>query len=523
MTKSKESTRKLRLRHLWLQIVPTIFLKKLKSFFWPIENKELSFFVPMAIMMMCALYNFSALRSIKDSLVVSNIGAESISFLKLWVVLPSAILFTLIYLKLSNIFSLDKVFYIITSGFLLFFIIFSLWLYPNKELIHPDHDYINSLIQLHPHLKWFIKIFGHWSFALMYIFSELWSVVIINLMFWQFANHIVESESAKRFYPLFGLIGNFGLVISGNAMVFFSDVEAIPHSIVDFASNSNSIGADVSIKLSIFSVIFVGIIMLCTMFYLNKYVLGKKVLNKKDTKDTVTKLSLIDSIKLIVSSKYVGYITIIIICYGLAINLLEGPWKAKIRELHPTQQEYLAFMGHFNIWMGTSCITFMVIGSNILRFFGWKIAALFTPTVIGITGVAFFSFVLFSSYQVNSNHILWFNPLVAAVFAGGLQNILSKSSKYSLFDSTKEMAYIPLSLELRTKGKAAAEVIGAKFGKSLGAIIQSSIFIIMPSTDFSEITTILMIIFVLVIAVWLLDVLALSKEYDKFKMEEPKK
>ena len=503
--------------------MPTNFLKKLKSFFWPIENKELSFFIPMAIMMMCALYNFSALRSIKDSLVVSNIGAESISFLKLWLVLPSAIVFTLIYLKLSNKFSLDKVFYIITSCFLLFFLFFSLWLYPNKDIIHPDHNYIQTLIDLHPHLKWFIKIFGHWSFALMYIFSELWSVVIINLMFWQFANHIVESDSAKRFYPLFGLIGNFGLVISGNAMVFFSDVSGIPDSVVNFVSNQNSIGADISIKLSIFSVVFVGIIMLCLMFFINTFILSQKIISKKTTKDTVTKLSLLESIKLIFSSRYVGYITVIIICYGLAINVLEGPWKAKIRELHPTQQEYLAFMGHFNIWMGTSCITFMIIGSNILRFFGWRIAALFTPAVIGITGVAFFSFVLFSSYQVNSNHILWFNPLVAAVFAGGLQNILSKSSKYSLFDSTKEMAYIPLSLELRTKGKAAAEVIGAKFGKSLGAVIQSSIFIFMPSTDFSEITIILLIIFVLVIVIWLIDVLALAKEYEKLKTGDHKK
>ncbi len=500
---------------MWQNQVSSGFSDHFKKYFWPIEKKELRFFIPMAAIMMCALYNFAALRSIKDSLVVSNIGAESISFLKLWLVLPSAIIFTLTYLKLSNIFSLDNVFYIITSCFLAFFTFFCLWLYPNKEILHYSGEVVDNLTMLHPHLKWFVRIGSKWTYALMYVFSELWSVVIINLMFWQFANHLVNTEDAKRFYPLFGLIGNFGLVIAGNAMVYFSDISGIPAAVINLAYHTDAHDADVSLKLSILSVVFTGIIMLCIMYYLNSTIKKKRVFEDKSTDDTVTKLSFIESIKLIFSTKYIGYLTIIIICYGLAINVLEGPWKAKIRELHPSQQQYLAFMGHFNIWMGISCITFMVIGGNILRYFGWRVAALFTPTVIGITGVAFFTFVIFSDTLKDSDNILWFNPLLAAVLAGGAQNILSKSSKYSLFDATKEMAYIPLSLELRTKGKAAAEVVGAKFGKSLGAVIQSSIFTFMPSADFSSMTYILLTIFIVVITIWIIDVCALSVEYGK--------
>ena len=58
------------------------FKAKLKDIFWPIEKSEIKLFAPLALMMLCVLFNFGALRSIKDSLVVPNIGAEVISFLR---------------------------------------------------------------------------------------------------------------------------------------------------------------------------------------------------------------------------------------------------------------------------------------------------------------------------------------------------------------------------------------------------------------------------------------------------------
>ena len=103
---------------------------------------------------------------------------------------------------------------------------------------------------------------------------------------------------------------------------------------------------------------------------------------------------------------------------------------------------------------------------------------------------------------------------------GAIQNILSKSTKYSLFDSTKEMTYIPLSLELRTKGKAAVEVVGLKFGKSLGAFAQSFIFILVPNASFDSVTTYLMTIFILIIILWIWNIKKLNEEYSKIKEDK---
>src|SRR4029078_5833198 len=68
-------------------------------------------------------------------------------------------------------------------------------------------------------------------------------------------------------------------------------------------------------------------------------------------------------------------------------------------------------------------------------------------------------------------------PLMLAVVFGTAQNVMSKSSKYSLFDPTKEMAYIPLDQDSKVKGKAAIDVVGARLGKAGGSLIQQVLIV----------------------------------------------
>ena len=92
--------------------------------------------------------------------------------------------------------------------------------------------------------------------------------------------------------------------------------------------------------------------------------------------------------------------------------------------------------------------------------------------MIGVTGLGFFGLTLFSGAVEPLAALAGTTPLMLAVLVGAVQNILSKSSKYSLFDPCKEMAYIPLDQESKTKGKAAIDVVGNPLGKSGGAMIQ---------------------------------------------------
>ena len=136
------------------------FLTELRRVFWPIEWHENKKFIPMALMMACILFNYATVRSIKDGLVVTHIGPEAISFLKTYVVLPSAVIFMILYAKLCNMMSQQKVFYTVTMFFIIYFAVFTFVLYPNPDVFHPSKEAISSLADQYPNFKWFIRIGG---------------------------------------------------------------------------------------------------------------------------------------------------------------------------------------------------------------------------------------------------------------------------------------------------------------------------------------------------------------------------
>lgn len=479
---------------------------KIKNILWPIEWHENKKFLPMAGMMFFILFNYSMLRCVKDGFVVSNIGPEVISFLKTYIVLPSAIVAMIVYAKLCNALSPQKVFHTVTGFFAAYLAFFAFFIYPDPALSHPDPKTIEHLSHQLPNFKWFIKIAGHWGYASFYTIAELWGSMMLSLLFWQFANQITKTEEAKRFYSMFGLIGNLGLLSTSFVLGAFLGKKAY-----------------YSFDLQFMPILMISIInclvIMALYHWINKNVLTDPTLYSPDAKTAKkkkAKLSLVESFKLIFSSKYLGLIAILVLAYGISVNLVEGVWKAKIKELYPVDADYTAYMGQFMGYMGIGAILFMIVGNNILRSVSWRTAAMLTPLMMLITGLAFFAFIfLGNDIEPYLTGIIASTPLVAAVAMGSLQNVLSKGVKYSLFDPTKEMAYIPLDDELKSKGKAAVDVVGGRLGKSGGGVIQSTLFMLMPTFTFAEATPIFAGIFFVIVIAWIYGVKALGTEYNK--------
>jgi AAA family ATP:ADP antiporter len=84
---------------------------------------------------------------------------------------------------------------------------------------------------------------------------------------------------------------------------------------------------------------FVGVISMLLFSLINHLILNDEAL-KADFQivqiQAKTPLSLMDSIRLVIYSKFIGRIALLIMCYALLNNILEGRWKVKVRELNPT-------------------------------------------------------------------------------------------------------------------------------------------------------------------------------------------
>jgi ATP:ADP antiporter, AAA family len=486
---------------------------KWRSFFWPVHAYELKKLLPMFFMFFCISFNYTILRDTKDTLIVTAAGAEAIPFLKSFGVVPAAVLFMIIYAKLSNVLSREKLFYVTLIPFIIFFGLFGWLVYPYRQQLMP----VESAQALRAYLPggWsgLAAAYENWMYSLFYILAELWGSVVLSLLFWGFANQITRVTEAKRFYSLFGLGANLALMVSGPAIMQVSNIrKSLP---------PDTDAWQVSLNYLMTMVVIAGIGVMAFYWWINRYVLTDPVLydaaSIKAPKKK-TKMSIGDSFKFIFTSKYILSLAVLVIAYGIAINLVEVTWKSQVKIQYPDPNDYSTFMGGFSTVTGIVTILMMLfVGGNVIRLKGWGFAAMITPVVLLITGIAFFSFVMFRESLAGYIASIGTTPLFLAVMFGAAQNIMSKSAKYSLFDPTKEMAYIPLDEDSKVKGKAAVDVVGARLGKSGGSIIQLGL---LTFGTLASITPYIGIILMAVIACWMFAVRSLSKQFSKISADQ---
>lgn len=480
-------------------------LGKWRTFFWPVHRSELRKFLPLFFIFFLIAFNYNILRSYKDTIVItaSHSGAETIPFIKLWAVLPSALLFTFLFTRLANRFSREKVFYIIMSIFLVFFALFALVLYPAQEYLHPNEfaDRIQALLP--GGFKGFIAIFRNWTFTLFYIMAELWSTTIFSVLFWGFANEVINVTEAKRFYGLITFGGNLAGAFSGFMAVEFSTNRYFAW--LPYGKNA----WDQSMLFVLCTIIGCGFLTMAIFRWLNVRVITPA--ERHEPPKEKIRLSMRENFAYLARSKYLISIALIVFTYNVAINLVEVLWKDRMKALYPNPSDYTAYMGEVMFVMAIiASIAGFLTTTKVIQRFSWTTCALISPVVVAATGLLFFYCIFFPSHIV-----AWLplSPLLLTVTLGSLQNCLSRASKYTFFDATKEIAFIPLSKESKLKGKAAIDGVGSRIGKSGGSAIYQGLILLFSSVAGSA--PYVAVIFLATIFVWVLSVLALGKRFDQ--------
>jgi len=475
----------------------------IRAILWPIHNHELKKFLSTALVMFCILFNYTVMRDTKDAFVVNSIGTASIPFLKL-LITPFAILFVVIYAKLVSKFNHEKVFYIIITPFLIFFGLFGFVLYPMVDTLHMSQETVQSLYgwSSQAWIHQLIDILANWIYALFYILSEIWGSAMIALMFWQYANRITRKTEAKRFYGLFQTFGNAALMLSGPT--------------VAFCSMPSNFSWDVSVKLLCGSIVVMGVMCMAVFRWMHTNVLNDKKYydpSESKVKKKKEKPGLVESIKIVFRSKELGYIAVLMLSYGITVNLIELQWKDQLKiYFQGNFGAYNAFMGWQSFYIGLVTVFFSwFIGTNILRRASWRFAALFTPILLLSLGGIFFSCIVSQDLMLKLLKGWITNPVAGAVFIGLATVVISKSIKYALFDPTKDLAYMTLDETSQTTGKAAVDVIGGRAGKAGGALIQALFLIAFGTKILADIAPYTGVIFIIICVAWVWAVIGLSR------------
>lgn len=488
----------------------------LRAFLWPVYRGEHKKFIPMLIISFLVCFNYYLLRIIKDSVIVTapSSGAEALPYIKVWAIMPTAFLMMFLFTRLSNLFNRRTIFYAMIWFYIAYFVIFIFFLYPNRDVLHPEAfaDYLQNILP--KGCSGLIAIIRNWTFTTFYVMAEMWSTMIMTVLFWGFANDVTSVKDAKRFYGLIGVGTNLSGVVA--AILVQNLTTHIFNPSLPFGTSS----WDQSFTFMNLIIVGASLVSMALYWWMNRQGLAYTEETLKAHREAPIKMGMRKSFRYLAKSNYLIWIAVLVVTFNIVINLAEVVWKDQVKQLYPTPEAFSSYMGGVTKWIAilAACISLFVSG-NVIRALGWTKSALIAPIVTLATGALFFAALLLpKATLIEMAGAIGTSPLVIAVFLGSLQNTLLRGTKYSLVDQTKELAYIPLSQESKIKGKLAIDGLGSRLGKSGASLMYQFLLIIFGSI----VGSIHIVAFLLLAAIigWIFAVKILGKQFNQLTTEQ---
>lgn len=436
----------------------------LKELIFPVKRDEWFLFGLMFSIVSLINVNFSILRSMRNALVVADTGGSAafIPYFELFGTFPASILLTWALSRLMRACSFRFMFSTTMLFFLSFFLIFAFWIYPHREEIH---TLLESRLGILVNFSKFKVVFTHWPDMIFYIMSELWKVALLSVLFWGFINQRLSLEQARRFYPPLLLGSSMGAILSGPITVFCTSMFTWSHFPLALYRWQHSL------------YLLTAFLMLCgllTLFAFSSLSSRLQLVPPKLTpKEPFAQklLSLSSSVRYLLQSPYLSALFLLVVAEYVCYALGELIFLETLKSQYPSPAEYCQYMGSLSFWMGilTACSALFVT-PYLLQTIRWsRIALIFPLTLVAITFAFFFVIYL--------GKIGLLPGLAIAVFLGSVHFCIGRAAKYTLFDTIKELSFIPLNQEGQMKGKLIIDGIGSRFGRGTSSLLSIVLFL----------------------------------------------
>ncbi|HEV7736836.1 MAG TPA: Npt1/Npt2 family nucleotide transporter, partial [Chlamydiales bacterium] len=324
------------------------------------------------------------------------------------------------------------VFLITLSIFILFFLCFSIGIYP--------------LLPKGGESVWFAKL----ASMVFFVMAELWKISLLTILFWGFVNQYVPLETAKRFYAPLILGGSIGTIAAGPLVSLCTS---------DFFSRQTWSGSLIAMTIT---VAVMGVFTAWLFLSLWRMLSGTEK-NQPEPPKQEKPLPIWEGFRICFRSRYLMLLAWVTIADYVAYALGEVVFLDVLRQKFPDPRSYADFMGKLSVWNGLlTAFSAVVITPYLLRRTRWVVASLVTPVCLLVTEGAFFFWVWTPSLATQ---------VEMQVLFGTIFYCLVRAAKYTLFDTSKEISFLLLPPLEKMHGKLVVDGMCSRIGRGGGAMV----------------------------------------------------
>jgi AAA family ATP:ADP antiporter len=413
-------------------MIISIFQTIAKPIFGDFEREEFKKFLRLGAIFSCIIGAYWTLRILKNAVFANLVGATYLPWAKTVSILTLFPL-VMIYTKMLDRFSREKMFYILSAIYGILTLLFSI-------LLTMEHigQAPTEVIACRSGLACFItKVLGYaW-----YVFVESYGSLAVAL-FWAFTTDITKPESAKKGFAFIVALGQVGGIIGPYFM------SSLPRRFGFMTSGIAVFGCAILTS----SVIWLVYYFLRTT---PKELLTSYRGQNEAAKEKEQEPGFLEGLKLLLSHGYLMGIFAVSFFFEFIVTIFDLHFQILAASVYSgtAHAEYLGFYGTMVNAVTLLCL--LLGANNITRVFG--ITASLTLVPIIIAG-AVFGFMTLDSL----NFLL-------------MLMVGSKAINYALNGPALKQLYIPTTHDVRFKAQAWIETFGSRASKEGGSIFNMSL------------------------------------------------
>ena len=385
--------------------------------------------LPSLAIQFLLVLSYIFLQEIKVKGLVETGVYNSLATAHLWGGLPLSILFVMIYFKVVNCFERRHHLTLFLIPFSAFFLLYAYVLAPHYGDFHMGSEKVKMLLEKYPGFPGMIHMYAHWATSFFMILIDIWSNFVVGVLFWQFMNDTNSIKEARISYPILGF-----------CFTLFCSIALVINSLLV----RQAITYDVYLPRAITLVVGFWAMILVIQYHFHKNASSKNKESKMISKEKL-RLSMMETFGYVFTSRYLSYLAIMVLTFGMMLNLLDRSvlfYKGLLLQTHLDHLDMpkISLVVSFLAFCTSALMTIISI-RMLEKKNGWFKTARMAPILIGCIALLLLGSAMIKHTETSAGYLFFMTSFVV---------ILVKQIKPFFFKPVKEMAYIPL--EKRASG-----------------------------------------------------------------------